>query len=333
MNLVDKVKKNTILILIITIILLFIILKDDFSNIVLSIQTMDKKYIILAIFFYILSLSLKGFSNYLIINEKKKISILEAIKHNVIVQFFNGITPFATGGQPMEIYMITEHRIPALKAANQTIQSFIFYQCALVICGFLAVSYNAFFSIFPKVKILQSLVLLGFIVNIAVMAFLILISISKTTTKKITLFIVKVLKKFKIRINEKTIIQKIEDYHQGFQEIKKRKGLTIVGIGLNIASLLCLYIIPYFIAKGIPSINQLNIMASLAASAYVYILSAFVPIPGSSGGMEYGFTQFFGNFIPAKTISAVLIVWRFITYYLGIILGALLFNIEKKEIK
>ena len=38
-------------------------------------------------------------------------SLKEAIKHNIIVQFFNGITPFSTGGQPMEVYMLKEHGI------------------------------------------------------------------------------------------------------------------------------------------------------------------------------------------------------------------------------
>ena len=65
-------------------------------------------------------------------------------------------------------------------------------------------------------------------------------------------------------------------------------------------------------------------------SAYVYIVGSFVPIPGASGGIEFSFTKFFGNFIGDDRIAAVLIVWRFITYYCGIIIGALLFNLEKK---
>jgi uncharacterized protein (TIRG00374 family) len=59
-------------------------------------------------------------------------------------------------------------------------------------------------------------------------------------------------------------------------------------------------------------------------------MGSFVPIPGASGGIEYGFTQFFGNFIGLNMIGAVLIIWRTITYYLGIIIGAILFNFEKK---
>ena len=46
--------------------------------------------------------------------------------------------------------------------------------------------------------------------------------------------------------------------------------------------------------------------------------------------IEYGFTQFFGNFITLSKISAVLLLWRFITYYMGMIIGGAMFSIEKK---
>ena len=330
MKLVNNIKKNTIFLLLITGIILYILLKDDFDGIVNALSTMDIKYTLVALLFYALSVSLKGFSNYLVINDKTKISLLEAIKHNLIAQFFNGITPFATGGQPMEVYMNTEHGFPVAQATNQTVQSFIFYQIALVICGALAVCYNLMFHIFPKVKLLQILVLLGFFINIVVAVVLLLISSSKKVTNNISKFTIKLAKKFKIRIDEKDIKKKFDDYYYGFKALKKRKYLTFVGISLNMASLLCLYIVPLFILYSMGDFTSLNVVNTLTASAYVYLIGGFVPIPGASGGIEYGFTQFFGNFIGLGTISAVLIVWRFMTYYLGVITGGLLFSLEKK---
>ena len=76
--------------------------------------------------------------------------------------------------------------------------------------------------------------------------------------------------------------------------------------------------------------TSLNIADTLTASAYIYLVGAFVPIPGASGGIEYGFTRFFGNFIAKNKISAVLLIWRFITYYLAVALGGIIFSLEKK---
>ena len=330
MNIIKNIKKNTILLLIITGIVLYIVLKDDFNDIVDILTKIDIKYILLAILFYALFIIIRGYVNYKITNDKKKLSLKEAIKHNVITQFFNGVTPFSTGGQPMEVYMLMEHDIPIAKATNQTIQSFIFCQIALVICGSLAVINNFLFPIFPKVRILQLLVLLGFAINVFVVVVLILISRSKRVTNKLSELSIKVLKKLRRKVDEEDIKQKFSDYHEGFKELRKRKKLFVGGVVLNIISLLCLYIVPLFILYSMKDFTSLDINSTITASAYVYIIGGFVPIPGASGGIEYGFTRFFGNFITGHKLSAVLLLWRFITYYVGVIIGALVFNFEKK---
>ena len=330
MNIVKNIKKNTIVLILITILVLFIVLKDDLGDIIKIFQTIDTKFILVAFVFFAISLSLKGYVNYKIANNPEKFSLKEAIKHIWITQFFNGVTPFATGGQPMEVYMLTEHGFSIAKATNQTIQSFIFYQIALVICGTIAVLYNLFFHIFPKVKLLQKLLLLGFIINIAVVIILLLISYSKSMMKRLSKIGLFIAKKMKIKTTKEDIENKMEDYYNGFKELKKRKNLLITGIVLNIASLLCLYMTHLWILYSMGNFNSLTAINAITASAYVYVIGAFVPIPGASGGIEYGFTQFFGNFIEKTQLSAVLLIWRFITYYLGIIIGGILFNTDKK---
>lgn len=330
MKVLNNIKKNTIILLLITIIILYIVLKDDWNNILITLKSMNIKFILMAFLAFLISVSIKGFSNYLIINNKEKISISEAIKHNIIIQFFNGITPFSTGGQPMEIYMITEHGIPLAKATNYSVQSFIFYQLALVICGILAVIYNFIFRIFPKVKYLKLLVFLGFAINLFVAIILLLTGNSQKITKKICNISIKLCHKFKIKVNENEIKEKFNDLYIGFTELSKNKKLTIIGIILNILSLLFLYITPLFIVFSMGDFTSLNIADTLTASAYIYLVGAFVPIPGASGGIEYGFTRFFGNFIAKNKISAVLLIWRFITYYLAVALGGIIFSLEKK---
>ena len=328
MNIEKGFKKNLTILLIITFVVLFIVLKDDFNSIMHTLKNMKLIYIILAIVLYFISVALKGIVNYLIVNDKEKISITEAIKHNVIIQFFNGITPFSTGGQPMEIYLLKEHKIPLSKATEYTVQSFIFYQVALVICGIIAVLYNLAFHIFPKVELLQHLVLLGFIINIAVVVVLLLISNSERILLSMSKISYKILNKLKIKTTEEDIENKFREFLKGSRDLKKRKKLIVFGILLNMLSLIALYSIPLIIIIGIG--ENISWIDTLVSSAYVYVIGSFVPIPGASGGIEYGFTQFFGNFISAGSISALLLVWRFVTYYVGMIVGALTFYIEKK---
>ena len=334
MELLKNIKKNTLILLLITITVLCFVLKDNFDDIIRTLSTMNYWYVLLAIFFYFLSIVLKAYVTYRTIANKKLISLKEAIKHNIITQFFNGITPFSTGGQPMEVYMLTEHNIKTSHATNITIQNFVFYQTALVIYGIIAILYNGIFHIFPKIPVLRKLVLIGFLVNILVAVGLFIITFSKRLTKKVAYIIINSLTYLKIVKNPLKMKEKwdtrLEEFHISAKQLRKRKKLFVGGVFFNLLSLTCLYIVPLFITYGFQDFTSLNVADTLTASAYVLIMGAFVPIPGASGGMEYGFLKFFGNFIPKVTLNASLLIWRFITYYLGMIVGALMFSMEKK---
>ena len=65
----------------------------------------------------------------------------------------------------------------------------------------------------------------------------------------------------------------------------------------NLLSLGFLYIIPLFITYSMHDFTSLNVLDTLTSSAYVLLMGAFVPIPGASGGIEYGYMKFFGNFL------------------------------------
>jgi len=306
------------------------VLKDDFVGIIDIIKKVDIKYIVLAIIVYILSVSTKGFVNYLIINNKQKIGILEAIKHNFIAHFFAGVTPFSSGGQPMEIYLICEHNISLSKATNYSIQGFVFYQMALVIFGILAIIYDSIFHIFSNITYLKYFVILGLGINTLIAIVLIIISRSKKTTNIICKLVLKISKKLKLKITETEIIDKFDDYYKVSCELKKKKKLMLSGIILNLVSLTLLYIIPLIIVRGFHDYSNLNVLNTLITSAYIYIVGGLVPMPGGSGGIEYSFNQFFGTFITKNKLSALLLIWRTITYYFGVIAGALLFSLEKK---
>ena len=328
MDILKNLKKNTIVLLGITVIVLFFILKDHFRDIVSNLENIDLWYVLIALIFFLISVFIKGLTNYIIVNDKEKFPMHEAVSQNFIMQFFNGITPFATGGEPMAVYMLKEQGFSLARSTNFMVLSFIFYQVALVIFGIIAVTYNYFFALFPTVKLLQHLVLIGFGINIIVVI-LLLLSYSQRITKKMSQVSIKISRKLKLKYTDEEITQKFEDYHNGLKLVKTKKIIIVIGIALNMVSLFCLYMVPFWIIRGI-GVNSMNVMDTIVSSAYVYLIGAFVPVPGASGGIEYGFTKFFGNFMTGDVVSAAVIVWRFITYFLGIIIGALLFNIRRR---
>lgn len=62
------------------------------------------------------------------------------------------------------------------------------------------------------------------------------------------------------------------------------------------------------------SVTQMNIM--------IIMFMAIIPIPGASGGAEYSFQTLFSTFISANgTLIVGMFLWRFVTYFFGMILG------------
>ena len=79
--------------------------------------------------------------------------------------------------------------------------------------------------------------------------------------------------------------------------------------------------------------TSFNALLSIVSCSYVMLIGSFVPIPGGTGGLEYGFIQFYGNFVTGSTLNVIMILWRFVTYYFGMIVGSLAGNIKEGEHK
>ena len=164
-----KFKSNFIILVLITIIIMVLSLKDDFDDILKILTKVNFWWIIVAI---ILVFAYWGYRAISIIIFAKKFNkdyeIKEGMKLVVATQFFNAITPFASGGQPFQVYMLTKNKIKTNQAISVVAVNFICYQIALVMMGVLALISNSIFNIFKKVTFLQHLVTLGFLVNVFV---------------------------------------------------------------------------------------------------------------------------------------------------------------------
>ncbi|MBR1385273.1 MAG: flippase-like domain-containing protein [Bacilli bacterium] len=317
-------KRNTIVLLIIIAIVLFFIMKDDFNEIIDNLILANKWLILLTVGLVFIYWLLRALSLYLIVKRyKNNIKYSKMFNQILITQFFNGITPFATGGEPMQVYMLTKSGIRVANATNIIVQEFIMYQIALVLIGVLALGLNFAFDVCILNPVLENLIIIGFIINIIIGLFLLFVSFSK----RFSSFVVRVGLKFGFKLkfikniekSRESWNEKLKDYHESGDMLKKNRILFITCVIINFVALLMFYIIPYFIFISLG--YEVGFMQVLVSSAFILIIGNFVPIPGGSGGIEFGFLEFFKPFCPVGPLKSALIIWRSVTYFLGIILG------------
>ena len=327
---------NFLLIAIVLSIVLYFSLKDNYQEIISTILKMNYIWIFVAILALIIYRLCASLGHYYIIKANNgKVSYLKCFQINLMILFFHGITPFAGGGQPMEIYFLHKEGIPVTKATNITLQNFIVYQIALIITGLIALIYNHIFNVFPNDSLIKYLVVLGFIINTLVLVVTFILSFGKKTNKFIIEKGIHFLAKIKIIKEEKKTQEKCQKYLQSFHdnaiELKKNKKIVVFMVLINIIGLMTMYSMPYPILRGM-GIN-INIFKVITAIAYVMIIGSFVPIPGGTGGIEYSFIFFFQYLISGSILHAAMLVWRLISYYLGMIFGAIALSLYRKKEK
>ena len=107
---------------------------------------------------------------------------------------------------------------------------------------------------------------------------------------------------------------------------------VIIIVLINILAIVSLYTVPYAVFNGL-GIHNLSVILCVVSTAYVMTIGSFVPIPGGTGGIEYGFVFFYGYLVKGSVLNASMLLWRFITYYLGMTIGAIALSLYRKKDK
>ena len=92
------------------------------------------------------------------------------------------------------------------------------------------------------------------------------------------------------------------------------------------------YLIPYFIMLSL-GYSDVNLIMVVSLHVLIFMIISLFPIPGGSGGAEYSFSILFRNYVtnPDKLLLA-LIIWRLLTYYLGMFLGVIALFIKPDRV-
>ncbi|MCB2293135.1 flippase-like domain-containing protein [Clostridium algoriphilum] len=304
--------------------ILLIILSHGWVDLIHQIKNLQIRWIIAAIFSMVLYWIFEAKTlQSIIFLIKKDYKFKKAFKVTMIGQYFNSITPFASGGQPMQLYALTKQGLGAGNSGSALMIKFIIYQTILTIYSLILIFWKAsFFK--SKMSNLFYLIGIGFIVNASIIIFLVIFSKYRKLTHKLILVLSKILGKFKL-VKDTNKIQthinnNLDQFHDNMEIVKHSKRLLIKPVCYTTFQLTIIFIIPYFIYLSF-GMSYANIGSMIAGTAFVMMLTAFIPLPGAVGGAEGAFYMFFSLFFASNNIMAAILLWRLITFYSCIIFG------------
>lgn len=313
---------------------IYLSIGNHFHQVIASLMQTEPLWIIILIgimFLYYLvdALSLWYFGK----AYKKDYSYKQSFINAISGTFFNGITPFASGGQFAQVYIFNKQGISPTLSSSILLMCFICYQSVLVLYTTVVVVFKYDYFVNENQTIF-SLALLGFLINFIVIFSLFLGAKSKKLQNFLTLTVLKCLYKVKIVKDYTVTCEKVEerlsDFRNQLNFLQKNKPVLFKSCVCNFIKLTIIYSMPFFSAKALHlDVSWSQFFDFLGLCSFIYLINAFLPIPGASGGSEGLYVLLFSFLGPVATSSS-LFLWRFMSYYLGLILGGLVFSLNKE---
>lgn len=262
----------------------------------------------------------------------EKLSWSNAVRIPLVEQFGNGITPFAAGGQPMQLITLIQAGVDPGRAGSILLMKFVVYQAMIVVNFFVAMVVGYEF-IADKLKAWAWFLVLGFLIHFVVIVGLLLVMYWPGLTRtlvKIGFKPVQWVKPDKVTDWQILVNEKIDNFHAESIRMSHDWLVLIKAVILTLIQLLVYYLIPYFILLALGA-EHVNIILVMSLHVLIVMVISLFPIPGGTGGAEIGFSMIFSTFLPnAGLLVCAMFLWRIITYYLGMFAGIIAFNIKSK---
>lgn len=292
---------------------------------------------------------------------------LNSIKVALLGKYYDNITPFGSGGQPMQAaYLYKKGYSAGVSTAIVMIKYFTHMVCWLIICMLLMIINRGALAQYVDAGQQQFFMIAGWIgwgINVLLPVTIILFAIFPKITNKILGFFIGIITKVSLAIVTRNEVRTGKSSLQRKVKILRRKQKWIHSANKAakdfqssfivmshkpfqfILLILCCFVeqsftwaFPYFIlaafANDASVISWEVMFAIMTLNVYATMAVSVVPTPGNSGVLENVVLLIFKT-LAASVVFWVVFVWRFFTYYIYILigLGITIFEVIRKVVR
>lgn len=296
------------------------------------IANMDYRYFLVSIAFAI-AIPLLVMVEYALVNHAltRTISPKAIAKTTFVGKYYDFITPFSTGGQPMQIHTLHKHGYDGATSSaiilirySVNIICWLLVGVGLMIAGFCLGVLNNPELVGGSRLFLLVAGIIGICINLllplSVLTFVVFPRFANGSTK---LFI-KIGAKLHIVKNPVKSFEKayktVHDFRMCFRTISKKPVHFILLILVSIIEYIITFALPFFVIMSLKQVPWSNLFDVSVLNVFSTFAVSFIPTPGNAGGMEISSALAFQAVASDVSVYAVLI-WRFFTYYIYILIG------------
>ena len=298
----------------------------DITLIPMIMKLVNKKFIFIGFLIMVLYIILECTIINILIKtiQKTKVRFL-AVKIAMMGFYYNLVTPFASGSQPMQIYALNKYDINLSKSIAIVTNKTVLFQTVVTIYSAVIIFLNieVLKNELPSMLVLMSI---GMIMNIVSLLGGMLILLTPNTMKIIVKVIVNILYRLNIfkSLNKKihTINKFIDEYSYSIKLFIKNKKALCLSIILTIIQLTVFFSISYCVYKAF-NLNGLSIFEVLSLQVFLYMSVSPIPTPGNVGANEVAFLTIFANVFPGNIIGYSVFLYSIYVYYFLVVVCGL----------
>ena len=257
------------------------------------------------------------------------ISYLESVRISIAGAFMSGVTPSDTGGEALKVYYLHRDGMSigqatatvTLVAMLHATTRFLLWLVVPLIAFFLGFSLQ--FTATVKVALTFGLLLYVFFMSLLIASTLWPGVVVRTA---VWLFNTPLVRRLAapdlLQKIESTVRRVAEDFREGMMRFRTKRAQVIFAFALSALYWVVVISVPVFLLRAMGS--KASSFQIFSLSMTVYLVMAYVPTPGASGGAEIGSALFFAPFLPARVLGTFVVVWRVVTYYFTLLIGGIL---------
>ena len=304
----------------------FAILDPNVTHIFDQISNLTPLWLLAAVVCVLIFWFFEALITYYLTNKMYKgYTLLKSLKISMIGLYYSALTPFASGGQPIQVAYMREHGVPVGKSTCMFSIKFIIFQ--VVVCVFFLVSIITLGTIFfSQSAAALEFALIGLAINLILVGLVVFAMINKKKLLNFILRIVNFLARIKIIKNAEAATENVanvlDDFHAGAIFLSTEKKALFIGAILTAIQMIINFAVTYCIYRAF-GLSQRTVIEVIMMQSILFVTVSFIPLPGASLASEGGFYLFFKMFFPSQLMFLAMMLWRIFTYYANIIFGAL----------
>ncbi|MCR5692205.1 MAG: flippase-like domain-containing protein [Eubacterium sp.] len=257
---------------------------------------------------------------------KIKAPLLNCIRYSFIGFFYSCVTPFASGGQPMQIYYMRRQKIDVPSATIVLMMVTIEYKAVLIIAGVaLAIFGQGIIQGLPDDASL--FLYLGIGLNLFFVFAISLLIFMPDVAKTIVLWIYSFLKKIHLMKEKNNRAQRLEEsmevYRNTSDFLKKNKMSIVLTTLITFLQRFFLFLITYVVYRSF-GLREYSMLHIVLLQTIISISVDMLPLPGGMGISEFLYMRIFVPvFKSPAAVSASMVISRGFSYYALVIVSGI----------